>query len=58
MDEVSRLVEVWVNEVWDAGGWEEDEKHMQIVQEVWDDVHGAELLIGGFGMMSMGRNYL
>ncbi len=42
VDEVSRLVEVWVHEVQEAGEVEEDEEGMQILQEVWDDVHGGE----------------
>ena len=46
VDEASRLIEVWVNEVWDAGEGEEDEENMQIMQEAWDDVHGGELPIG------------
>ena len=41
VDEVSRLVEVWVNEVGDAGEGGEDEKNMEIMQEVWDDVNGG-----------------
>ena len=46
VDEVSRLIEVWVNEVGDAGEGEEDEENMQIMQEAWDDVNGGELPMG------------
>ena len=45
IDEVSRLIEVWVNEVSNAGEGEEYEENMQIMQEAWDDVHGGELPI-------------
>ena len=45
VDEFSRLVEVWVNEVWHAGEGGEDEENMQIMEEAWDDVHGGELPI-------------
>ena len=45
-DEVSRLIEVWVHEVGNAGEGEEDEKSMQIMQEAWDDVNAGELPIG------------
>ena len=41
VDEVSRLVEVWVNEVKDAGEVEEDEEGMHSLQEAWGDVHGG-----------------
>ena len=41
LDEVSRLIEAWVNEVSNAGEGEEEEEHIQIMQEAWDDVHGG-----------------
>jgi len=40
VDEVSRLIEVWVNEVGDAGEGEEDKKIMRIIPEAWDEIHG------------------
>ena len=43
VDEVSRLVEVWVNELGEAGEGKEEKKNMQIMQEAWDDVNGGEL---------------
>ena len=46
VDEVSRLIEVWVNEVGNTGEGEEDEESMQILQEAWDDVDGGELPMG------------
>ncbi len=46
VDEVSRLIEVWVNEFSNAGEGGEYEENMQIMQEAWDDVHGGELHIG------------
>ena len=45
VDEVSRLVEAWANEVKDAGEVEEDEEGMGMMQEAWDDVPGGELPI-------------
>ncbi len=45
VDELPRSIEVWVNEVGDAGEEEEDEKNMQIMQEAGDDVHGGDLPI-------------
>ena len=44
VDEASKPVELWVNEVRDAGGVEEDEEGMQIQQEALDDVHGGNYL--------------
>ena len=41
VDEISRLVEVWVNEVGDAGEVEVEKQNMQITQEAWDDVNGG-----------------
>ncbi len=44
MDEVSRLIEVCVNEVGEAGEGEEEEKNMQIMQEAWDYADGGNYL--------------
>ena len=44
VDEVSRLIEVWVNEVGNPGEGEEAEESMQIMQEAWDDVNGRNYL--------------
>ena len=46
INEVSRLVGIWVNEVGEAGEGEEDEENMKLMQEAWDDVNGGELPMG------------
>ncbi len=43
IDEVARLVGIWVNEVEQSGEGNEDEENMGIMQEAWDDVNGGEL---------------
>ena len=44
INEVSRLVNIWVNEIGGAGEGEEDEENMQLMQEAWDDVNGGNCL--------------
>ena len=41
IDEVARLVGIWVNEVEQSGEGNEDEENMGIMQEAWDDVNGG-----------------
>ena len=43
IDEVARLVGIWVNEVEQSGEGNADEENMGIMQEAWDDVNGGEL---------------
>ena len=55
IDEVSRLVDVWVNDVKEASEVEEDEEGMSIMQEAWDDVHwGGITHRGGEGSQEGG----
>ena len=40
INEVARLVGIWINEVEEAGEGDEDEENMGM-QEAWDDVNGG-----------------
>ena len=46
INEVARLVGIWVNEAEESGEGNEDEEYMGIMQEAWDDVNGGELRLG------------
>ena len=41
INEVARLVSIWVNEIEESGEGDEDEENMGIMQEAWDDVNGG-----------------
>ena len=43
INEVARLVGIWVDEVEESGEGDEDEENIGIMQEAWDDVNGGEL---------------
>ena len=46
INEVARLVGIWVNEVEESGEGDEDEENMGIMHKAWDDVNGGELPMG------------
>ena len=43
INEVARLVGIWVNEVEESGEGDEDEENVGIMHEAWDDVNEGEL---------------